>query len=156
MKQIVSQQGVTRGATEAGKQAQRFEWELVQGTRVKVTLALTLMTLAVQGALRMIDCLIRTVSFRTTVCSSDLPMSVMNICMVFIDKNTHRVVCLPLAPLMSASEDSNDRHGEIGGCLAHGLGAFSRLQAERAKGFNRRYSAPKGAEGQLEHSAKGN
>jgi hypothetical protein len=146
MKDVVSQQGVSRGATEATKQVQRFEWELVQGTRTKVTLALTMMTLAVQGA-RMIDCVTRTVSFRTIVCSADLPMAVMNICMVFIENKTHRVVRLPLAPLMSARDDASDRHGEIGDCLAHGLGAFARLQAERAKGSHRHYSAPEGAEG---------
>ena len=99
----------SRVATEARKQVERFEWELVQGTRTKVTLALALMTLAVQGARRMSDCVTRTVSFRTIVCSADLPMSVMNICMVFIENNTHRVVRLPLAPLMSVRDDANDR-----------------------------------------------
>ena len=109
MKDVVSQQGVPRVATEARKQVERFEWELVQGTRTKVTLALALMTLAVQGARRMSDCVTRTVSLRTIVCSADLPMSVMNICMVFIENNTHRVVRLPLAPLMSVRDDANDR-----------------------------------------------
>jgi hypothetical protein len=71
--QQLAPQGQAVATTAAQRQAQQHEWELVQTHCTKVTLSLSLASVAAQ----------------------DLPASELNCCLTFVEDSTDKAVCAP-------------------------------------------------------------
>jgi hypothetical protein len=88
-------------ANEAHRQAQQHDWELVQTHRTKVTTSLSLMSVAVQGMAAKRE-LVR--ASASSPCTADLPMSILNCCLIFFEDSTDKAVRAPLAAGLSSHE----------------------------------------------------
>ena len=86
-----------RAISEPRRQVQQHEWELAQTHRTKVTLSLSLLSVVMQGV-PLPSANTRTMwpDFRATD-STGLPMSVVNIRLIFIDEVTDKMVRTCLA-----------------------------------------------------------
>jgi hypothetical protein len=84
-------QGQAVSSKEAHRQAQQHRWELSQTHRTKVTLSLALLSVALQGAPLTACFCVRSQRTMHRVCA-DLPMSVMNICVIFVEDSADKMV----------------------------------------------------------------
>jgi hypothetical protein len=120
-------------ASEAQRQSREHEWELEQTHRTKVTLSLSLMTVAAQGALAPQSCTSNCEADRSP-CAADLPMSALNCCLIFVERRTDQTVPLRRQPmaLFRSPLLLQARYCAVSGHrFTLGLGAAARLQAER-------------------------
>jgi hypothetical protein len=103
LKQIAPQGPAAVATGEAQRQAQQSEWELVRTHRTKVTLSLSLASVAAQG----VRCCRASPRARVHQarfpCPADLPMSVVNCCLIFVEGSTDKTVRASFAASLGAS-----------------------------------------------------
>ncbi len=91
---FAQQLGHTRTDSQLRRQAQQHEWELAQTHRTKVTAALTVMSVLVQGAVRhrLSFACVRFRPVLRAICATGLPMTIMNCLLVFREKSRDEMV----------------------------------------------------------------
>jgi hypothetical protein len=147
-------------ASAARRQLQQHEWELVQTHRTKVTLSLSLMTVAAQGARSHYD--MRACAHKPRghlPRFADLPMSVLNFCLIFVEgfradnrvDKTVRAAGHEFGPCGRRSMRTLYR--AAGRRVAFGLVGAHGLQAQRAEAPSPIEPAPDGAESGFEAAA---
>jgi hypothetical protein len=131
--QQIAPQGRAVAAGEALRQAQQSEWELVQTHRTKVTLALSLASVAAQGV-RCCRASPRGCASKVArlPCAADLPMSAVNCCLIFVEGSTDKTVRLcrwPRALALLRPPLNARARGVVspGGRVASGLGGVAGL-----------------------------
>jgi len=75
---------------------QQTEWELVQTHRTKVTLSLSMMSVVTQGARALRACVCEHQAHPLPY-AAELPMSVLNCCLIFVEGSTDKTVRVSLA-----------------------------------------------------------
>ena len=71
---------------------QVYEWELAQTFREARMLALALLSLVIQGAFRQSVAPAANALWGHTWCGADLPMTIMNICIILVSGSLDRLV----------------------------------------------------------------
>ena len=82
--------------SEVQLQLQQTEWELVQTHRTKVTLSLSMMSVVTQGARALRACVCEHQAHPLPY-AAELPMSVLNCCLIFVEGSTDKTVRVSLA-----------------------------------------------------------
>jgi hypothetical protein len=89
--QQIAPQGQEVATSVARRQLQQHVWELAQTHRTKVTLLLSLSSLVAQGAFASQACAFQREADRSS-CATDLPMSALNCCLLFVEESCDKTV----------------------------------------------------------------